>query len=47
MPIHELMTMYGYPNSTYPVNSARKKSKKKKKSSSSKKIKDKKRKVLI
>lgn len=45
MPIHELISMYGYPNSTPAEKSVKKK--KKKKSSSSKKSKDKKRKVNI
>lgn len=45
MPIHELMSMYGYPNSTPANTSEKRKNKKKKKKSSSKKSKDKKRKV--
>lgn len=47
MPIHELMSMYGYPNSIPANTSEKKKNKKKKKKSSSKKSKDKKRKVNL
>lgn len=46
MPIHELMSMYGYPNNTTSETSVQTK-KKKKKSSSSKKIKDNKRNVIL
>lgn len=47
MPIHELMSMYGYPNNTRADTSEKRKNKKKKKKSSSKKSKDKKRKVNL